>query len=102
MSQGHPAIQGGFQKFYVIFSYVPFLCSLIWIEKDHKYIAKLIVSGNHFVIISARMEVFDSRAKKAHKHKEKYPETSPVRAPPQKFFIWGFFSWNIKEKRPPP
>ena len=44
---------------------------------------------------------FFLKSKKKHINIKKYPENLPVRIPPLKFFMWGFFSWKIKEKRPP-
>ena len=41
-----------------------------------------------------------SRAKKAHKHKETH-RTPPNSDPTPKFFMWGPFSWKIKQKGPP-
>ena len=43
-----------------------------------------------------------SQERKKHINIKTYPGNPPVRIPPKKFFMWGFFSWKIKEKRPPP
>ena len=44
-------------------------------------------------------DVFNER-KKAHKHKETH-RTPPDSDPTLKFFMWGPFSWKIKQKGPP-
>ena len=41
--------------------------------------------------------------RKKHINIKKHSENLPMRIPPSKLFMWGFFSsWKKKEKRPPP
>ena len=36
-----------------------------------------------------------------HRNIKTCPQNPSVRIPPSNCFLWGFFSWKIKEKRPP-
>ena len=42
-----------------------------------------------------------SQDRKKQITKMKHPENAPAGIPPLKFFVWGFLSWKLKEKRHP-